>query len=37
MTFFDDAQMQDMPRMFITTPWDTMKSAIIKAVKAYQK
>ena len=37
MTYFDDAEMQDMPRMFITTPWDTMKSAIIKAVKAYQK
>ena len=37
MTYFDDAEMQDMPRMFITTPWDTMKSAIIKAVKACQK
>ena len=37
MTYFDDAEMQDMPRMYITTPWDTMKSAIIKAVKAYQK
>ena len=37
MTYFDDAEMQDMPLMFIETPWEDMKSAIIKAVKAYQK
>ena len=37
MTYFDDAEMQDMPLMFVDTPWDNMKSAIIKAVKAYQK
>ena len=37
MTYFDDAEMQDMPLMFIDTPWDKMKSSIIKAVKAYQK
>ena len=37
MTYFDDAEMQDMPKMFIDTPWDTMKSNIIQAVKAYQQ
>lgn len=37
MTYFDDAEMQDMPKMFIDTPWEEMKSAIIQAVKAYQK
>jgi len=36
MTYFEDAEMQDMPRMFIDTSWDEMKFAIIKAVKAYQ-
>ena len=36
MTYFEDAEMQDMPRMFIDTSWEDMKSAIIKAVKAYQ-
>ena len=37
MTYFDDAEMQDMPKMFIDTPWNTMKSNIIQAVKAYQQ
>lgn len=37
MTYFEDAEMQDMPRMFIDTPWQTMKTAIVNAVKAYQK
>lgn len=37
MTYFEDAEMQDMPRMFINTPWDEMKTAIIQAVKAYQE
>ena len=36
MTYFEDAEMQDMPRMFIDTSWDEMKSTIINAVKAYQ-
>lgn len=36
MTYFEDAEMQDMPRMFIDTPWTEMKSSIIKVVKAYQ-
>lgn len=37
MTYFEDAEMQDMPKMFIDTPWDSMKKTIIKAVEAYQK
>ena len=37
MTYFEDAEMQDMPKMFIDIPRDEMKSTIIQAVKAYQK
>lgn len=37
MTYFEDAEMQDMPKMFIEIPWDEMKSTIIKAVKDYQE
>lgn len=37
MTYFDDAEMQDMPYMFINTPWEEMKTAIIKAIKDYQR
>ena len=37
MTYFEDAEMQDMPKMFIDTRWDEMKSTIIQAVKAYQQ
>lgn len=37
MTYFDDAEMQDMPLMFIDTPWEEMKSTIIKAVEEYQR
>lgn len=37
MTYFDDAEMQDLPLMFIDTPWEEMKATIIKAVEAYQK
>ena len=37
MTYFDDAEMQDMPLMFIKTPWESMKTSIIQAVEAYQR
>ena len=37
MTYFEDAEMQDMPKMFIDTSWDTMKATIIEAVKVYQQ
>ena len=37
MTYFEDAELQDMPKMFIDTPWEEMKRTITQAVKAYQK
>ena len=37
MTYFEDAEMQDMPQMFIDTSWEDMKKTIVEAVKAYQK
>ena len=37
MTYFEDAEMQDMPLMFIKTPWESMKTSIIQAVEAYQR
>jgi len=37
MTYFEDAEMQDMPKMFIKTPWGEMKKSIVKAVEAYQR
>ena len=37
MTYFEDAEMQDVPKMFIDTSWDTMKSTISEAVKVYQQ
>ena len=37
LTYFEDAEMQDMPTMLIDTPWNDMKKAILKAVNDYQK
>lgn len=37
MTYFEDAEMQEMPKMFIDTPWDIMKQTIIREVNAYQQ
>lgn len=37
MTYFEDAEMQDMPRMFLDTSWEDMKKTIIQAVQEYQK
>ena len=37
MSYFDDAEMQDMPKMFIDTSWEDMKNTIIQAIKAYQQ
>ena len=37
LTYFDDAEMQDMPVMFMDTPWETIKSGIVEAVKIFQK
>lgn len=36
MTYFDDAEMQDMPLMFMDISWEEMKKSVIKAVNAYQ-
>ena len=37
LTYFDDAENEAMPKMFITTGWDEMKKAISVAVNSYQK
>ena len=37
MTYFDDAEKQDMPLLFIDNTWDEMKTAIVKAVTDYQR
>lgn len=37
LTYFEDAELQDMPFMFIDTSWNEIKQTIIKAVKAYQQ
>lgn len=36
LTYFEDAELQPMPRMFIPDQWDQMKKSIIQAVKDYQ-
>ena len=36
LTYFDDAELQPMPRMFITDTWEQMKRTIVRAVKLYQ-
>lgn len=37
MTYFEDAEAQEMPKMFIPDKWEDMKKVIIEAVKEYQK
>jgi len=37
LTYFDDAEAQEMPVMFISDSWQKMKKTIIQAVKEYQK
>lgn len=37
LIYFEDAENQTMPKMFIDTSWETMKKFIIKAVNVYQK
>lgn len=37
LIYFEDAEPQIMPKMFISTPWDKMKRAIVKAVNDYQR
>ena len=37
MTYFEDAEMNDMLKMFIDSSWEEMKKTIIQAVRDYQK
>jgi len=37
LTYFDDAEVQEMPVMFIADSWEKMKTTIIHAVKEYQQ
>ncbi len=37
LIYFEDAENQTMPKMFINTSWDAMKKTIVKAVNDYQK
>ena len=36
LTYFDDAETMDMPKMHIPNTWDEMKKTIASAVKEYQ-
>ena len=36
LTYFEDAETQSMPKMFIPNTWEEMKDAIIENVKKYQ-
>lgn len=37
MTFFEDADLQPMPKMFVDVKWEQVKNEIIKTVSDYQK
>lgn len=37
MTYFEDAEMQDTPRLFIQDSWEDIKRTIIDTVRVYQK
>ena len=37
LVYFEDAEPQEMPTMFIADTWDSMKECIVEAVKQYQK
>ena len=37
LTYFDDAESQAMPKMFIPQTWDKMKSYISNKVKGYNR
>lgn len=37
LIYFEDAENQTMPKMFINTSWEAMKKSIAKAVNDYQK
>ena len=35
LTYFEDAEQNPMPKMFVDVPWEEMKQSILKAVEAY--
>ena len=37
LNYFDDAEKEAMPKMFISTSWDEIKKTISAAVNSYQK
>ena len=37
MTYFEDAEMQDTPKLFIQDSWEDIKRTIIDTVRVYQK
>ena len=37
LMYFEDAENQTVPKMFINTSWDAIKKTIVKAVNDYQK
>lgn len=37
LTYFEDAETQDMPKLFINNTWDEMKQTIVTAVKQFQE
>lgn len=37
LTYFDDAEKESMPKMFVPTDWEEMKRSIMLAVNDYQK
>ena len=36
LNYFDDAEKEAMPKMFISTGWDEIKKTISAAVNSYQ-
>lgn len=36
LTYFEDAEMQPMPKMFDKTPWEEMQATILKEVRSIQ-
>ena len=37
LTYFEDAETQNMPKLFINNTWDEMKQTIVTAVKQFQE
>ena len=37
LTYFDDAEQNPMPKMFVNVSWEKMKQSVLEAVEAYNK